>query len=245
MKLAIDIGNTSTSIGLFENHDIVKKNHFFSINEFVVFLDSISNYTMECVIISSVVPELTKSYSELLIDTYQYSVFIINHTLTNLSLHVAQPEMVGADRLCNIFAINKDYNVPAIIVDFGTATTYDVINSTGEFIGGAIATGVETSAEYLMKKAALLFRTNLIFPDTVIGIDTTTNIQSGVMFGAVDQVEGMIHRIKEETGVNYSIFLTGGFSKLIAPQLKIPHIIDIDLTLKGIIYIEEHNNYKK
>ena len=245
MKLAIDIGNTSISIGLFENHDIVKKAHFFSINEFIIFLDNISNYKVECAIISSVVPELTKSYVELLTDTYQYPIFLINHTLTNLSLQVAQPETVGADRLCNIFAIKRDYNVPAIIVDFGTATTYDVINSSGEFIGGAIATGVETSAEYLIDKATLLSKTNLIFPDTVIGIDTTTNIQSGVMFGAVDQVEGMIHRIQEETGVNYSIFLTGGFSKLIGQQLKIPHIIDIDLTLKGMIYIDEHNNYKK
>ena len=245
MKLAIDIGNTSTSIGLFDNHDIVKKTHFFSINEIKPFLDTIRNYNIESVIISSVVPELTNEYKDLLIDIYQYSTFVINHKLSNLSLQVAQPETVGADRLCNIFAVKKDYTLPAIIVDFGTATTYDVINHEGVFIGGAIATGIETSAKYLIDKAALLPKTNLIFPDSVIGVDTITNIQSGVMFGSVSQVEGMIHRIQEETGTNYSIFLTGGFSKLIGPKLNFSHTIDIDLTLKGIIYIYEYNNYKK
>ena len=245
MKLAIDIGNTSTSIGLFDNHNVVKKIYFSSINEFKPFLDTIRNYNIESAIISSVVPELTNEYKNLLIDIYQYTTFVINHKLSNLSLQVAQPETVGADRLCNIFAVKKDYNVPAIIVDFGTATTYDVINHEGIFIGGAIATGIETSAKYLIDKAALLPKTNLVFPDSVIGIDTVANIQSGVMFGAVDQVEGMINRIKEETNTDYSIFLTGGFSKLIGPRLKIHHTIDVDLTLKGIIYIYEYNNYKK
>ena len=242
MKLAIDIGNTSITMGLFEDHNIIKKAHFFSISECMVFLNSTKNYDIECAAISSVVPELTKEYTELLIETYQYSIFIINHRLTNLSLQVAQPETIGIDRLCNIFATKRDYNVPAIIVDFGTATTYDVLNKNGEFIGGAIATGVETSVQYLIDKAALLSNADLVFPDDVIGTDTTTNIQSGVMFGSVDQVEGMINRIKEKTNTDYSIFLTGGFSKLIAPKLKIKHTIDIDLTLKGIIYIYELNH---
>jgi len=245
MKLAIDIGNTTISIGLFDHYDIIKKTHFLSINEFYLFLDSINNYNIESVIISSVVPELTDAYQNLLVESYQYPVFVINYKTTDLLLHVSKPETVGVDRLCNIFAVKKDYSVPSIIVDFGTATTFDVINSEGIFIGGAIATGIETSAKYLINKAALLSETNLVFPDNVIGIDTTTNIQSGVMFGAVGQVEGMIQRIQEETEINYSIFLTGGFSKLISPKLKLHHTVDIDLTLKGIIYIYEHNNYKK
>ena len=239
MKLAVDIGNTATSIGLFDSYNIIKKTHFSSIDEFKIFLDSIKHYNIESIIISSVVPNLTDTYHKLLTETYQYSVFIINYKATDLLLHVSKPETVGVDRLCNIFAVKKDYNVPAIIVDFGTATTFDVINSKGIFIGGAIATGIEISAEYLINKAALLSETNLVFPNNVIGIDTATNIQSGVMFGAVGQVEGMIHRIQEETGESYSIFLTGGFSKLISPKIKLDHTIDIDLTLKGIIYIYE------
>ena len=244
MKLAIDIGNTAISIGLFDDYNIIKKIHFSSINEFPLFLDSIKNYDIESAIISSVVPELTNAYQDLLEESYQYSVFIINYKVTDLLLQVAEPKTIGVDRLCNIFALKKDY-IPSIIVDFGTATTFDVINSEGIFIGGAIATGVETSAEYLINKAALLSETNLVFPNNVIGIDTATNIQSGVMFGSVGQVEGMIHRIQEETEINHSIILTGGFSKLISPELNFDHTLDIDLTLKGIIYIYEHNNYKK
>jgi len=245
MKLAIDIGNTAISVGLFDDYDIIKKTHFSSINKFILFLDSIKNYDIESAIISSVVPELTDTYQNLLEENYQYPTFIINYKVTDLLLQVSKPETVGVDRLCNIFAVKKDYDIPAIIIDFGTATTFDVINSEGIFIGGAIATGIEISAEYLINKAALLSETNLVFPNNVIGIDTTTNIQSGIMFGAVGQVEGMIYRIQEETETNYSIFLTGGFSKLISPKLKLNHTVDIDLTLKGIIYIYEHNNYKK
>ena len=242
MKLAIDIGNTSTSIGLFDDYDIIKKNHFHTIDDFILFLNDIKKYHIECAIISSVVPHLTIAYKKILIKDYHFSVFIIDYKSSGLTLKVREPETVGPDRLCNIFAVIKDYDIPAIIVDFGTATTYDVINKNSEFIGGAIATGIETSAQYLIDKAALLSRTDLMFPDTIIGIDTISNIQSGVMFGALDQVEGMIQRIQKETNMDYLIFLTGGFSNLLAPQLSINHTVDIDLTLKGIIYIYDYNN---
>jgi len=242
MKLAIDIGNTSTTIGLFDNHNLLKKNHFNSTKDFLIFLNTIKIYKIQQTIISSVVPKLTKKYSKILNDTYGFNPFIINYKHTNLSTKVRAPETIGVDRLCNMFALKKDYSIPAIIIDFGTATTYDVINQNGEFLGGAIATGVELSAKYLIDNAALLNNTNLIFPKDAIGIDTATNIQSGIMFGAIDQVEGMVRRIKKETNQDYRIILTGGFSNLISSKLKVPHTIDIDLTLKGIIYIYEFNN---
>ena len=138
-------------------------------------------------------------------------------------------------------ATQNEYSIPAIIIDFGTATTYDVINNKNQFIGGAIAAGVETSANYLLSKAALLSDTDLLFPDNAIGVDTTTNIQSGIMFGAVDQVEGMIKRISLETNTEYFIILTGGFANLISPQLSFSHSVDQNLTLKGMIYIHESN----
>ena len=242
MKVVIDIGNTSATVGLFDNHNLLKKSHFNSTNDFIEFLNAIKSYNINQSIISSVVPELTKQYSEILIDLYSSSPFIINYKHTYLLTQVNKPETIGIDRLCNIIAVKNDYSYPAIIIDFGTATTYDVINNEGEFLGGAIATGIELSAKYLIDNAALLNKTNLVFPETAIGIDTTTNIQSGIMFGAIDQVEGMIRRIKKETNKDYQIILTGGFSKLISPKLKMSHTIDIDLTLKGIIYIYELNN---
>ena len=152
MKLAIDIGNTSTTIGLFDNHNLIKKNHFDSTKDFLVFLNTIKNYKIQQTIISSVVPKLTKKYSKILNDTYGFNPFIINYKHTNLSTKVSEPETIGVDRLCNMFALKIDYSTPAIIIDFGTATTYDVINQNGEFLGGAIATGVELSAKYLIEK---------------------------------------------------------------------------------------------
>ena len=242
MKLAIDIGNTSTTIGLFDNYNLLKKTHVLSIDESIDFFNTIKIYDVKQTIISSVVPDLTKKYDKILKDIYHWNSFVINFKHTALDTVVNEPETIGIDRLCNIEAVKKDYQTPAIIIDFGTATTYDVINSKNQFLGGAIATGIELSSKYLIDKAALLNKTNLIFPKQAIGIDTATNIQSGIMFGAIDQVEGMICRINKETNIEYNIILTGGFSKLISPQLNIPHTIDIDLTLKGIIYIFEYNS---
>ena len=115
-------------------------------------------------------------------------------------------------------------------------------NENGDFIGGAIAPGIKTSAEYLISKAALLNDIDLKFPKNIIGKDTKENIQSGIMYGAIDQVEGMIKRINNETKINNHIILTGGFSKLLSPKLKINHTLDMDLTLKGMIFIYESNN---
>ena len=149
---------------------------------------------------------------------------------------------MGCDRICNVAATIQLYNIPAIIVDFGTATTYDVVTHKSDFIGGVIAPGVKTSAEYLIQKAALLNNAELVFPENIIGENTTENIQSGIMYGAVDQIEGMVKRINKETQTNNNIILTGGFSKIIDPHLSIHHIHDIDLTLKGMILINESNS---
>ena len=118
---------------------------------------------------------------------------------------------------------------------------FHFINDNGEFIGGAIASGIETSAAYLIQKAALLSKTDLKFPENVIGVDTKENIQSGIMYGALDQVEGMIKRISNESDEEYNIILTGGLSTVLSPYLSLEHTLDLDLTLKGMIYIDEDN----
>ena len=241
MKLAIDIGNTSIACGLFSTNHLYKRIDIGSINLFKKFLDSLDNNKINRIIISSVVPDLTKNYQSILNNKYSCPINLINYKNSQLSLKVTTPSTVGNDRLCNIYAAIKLYNAPLIIVDFGTATTFDVINSNGEFIGGAIGAGIETSANYLINNAALLSPIDLQFPKNSIGIDTKENIQSGIMFGAIDQVEGMIKRIKNETITNYDIILTGGFSKLLSSYLSTKHILDIDLTLKGMIYIDDVN----
>ena len=188
------------------------------------------------------VPSLTLKYENQIKDFFNIDTFIINAENCKIKLEVTKPETVGADRICNVAAVKKIYNNPSIIVDFGTATTYDVVNKKGAFIGGAIAPGIKPSAEYLISKAALLKDTDLKFPKNIIGKNTKENIQAGIMFGAVEQVEGMITRLNTETKQNNQIILTGGFSKLLSPKLKISHTVDINLTLKGMIFIYESNN---
>ena len=128
MNLAIDIGNTSTTIGLFDNYNLLKKTHVLSIDESIDFFNTIKIYDIKQTIISSVVPDLTKKYDKILKNIYHWNSFVISYKHTDLDTIVNEPETIGIDRLCNIEAVKKDYSTPAIIIDFGTATTYDVIN---------------------------------------------------------------------------------------------------------------------
>ena len=185
MKLAIDIGNTSTTIGLFDNYNLLKKTHVLSIDESIDFFNTIKIYDVKQTIISSVVPDLTKKYDKILKDIYNWNSFVISFKHTALDTVVNEPETIGIDRLCNIKATVNLYKTPAITIDFGTATTFDVINAKGHFLGGAIATGLETSAQYLFNNAALLENTSLIFPENIIGKNTAENIQSGIMYGTI------------------------------------------------------------
>ena len=241
MKLTIDIGNTQIKIGVFNKSQLIDSFCFNSSQNIEQQFESIKKYNFSTSIISSVVPTLTSKYKQKVLKNLKIDSFIITNHNCKINLKVLAPETVGADRICNVAATLKLYNTPAIIVDFGTATTYDVVSKNGDFIGGIIAPGIKTSANNLIQKAALLNTTELIFPKNIIGENTTENIQSGIMYGALDQIEGMVKRIDKETQTNNNIILTGGFSKIIAPQLSIDHILDIDLTLKGMVFINESN----
>jgi len=242
MKLTIDIGNTQIKLGVFDKQKLINTICFSDNNEIYAKLETIKKSNPTISIISSVVPKLTSKYKDAIFELFGIDSFIINNQNCKINLKVPFPETVGSDRICNVVATIQLYNTPAIIVDFGTATTYDVVTQEGDFIGGVIAPGVKTSAEYLIQKAALLNNTELLFPENIIGKNTTENIQSGIMYGAVDQIEGMVKRINKETRTNNNIILTGGFSKIIAQHLSIHHILDIDLTLKGMIFINESNS---
>ena len=242
MKLAIDIGNTSISCGVFFNKKIIKRISLSSLDALHIFLTEINDLEISKIIISSVVPNLNKKYHKILSKKYSCPIIFIDYPMSNVQTIVPNPDTIGADRLCNICSATKLYKSPLIIIDFGTATTYDVINSKDIFVGGIIAPGIETSAKYLINDAALLSNTELKFPKNVIGTNTEENIQSGIMFGAVAQIEGIIKRIQAETNTHYSIILTGGFSELLSTNFSIKHIKDKDLTIKGIIYIDETNN---
>ena len=242
MKLALDIGNTQIKLGIFEHLKLIHTECFQHDDNQNINLNYIKKFKPTVSIISSVVPNLTDKYVKNIYNILGLDSLIVNNENCHLDLKVHEPNTVGADRICNVIATIKIYNKPAIVIDFGTATTYDVINKNGQFIGGIIAPGIKTSSQYLIEKAALLDYVDFEFPEKVIGKNTEDNIKSGIMFGAIDQIEGMIKRINNETKQNNNIILTGGFSKLISPKISLEHTCDIDLTLKGMILIHESNN---
>lgn len=243
MKIfAVDIGNTSTSCGLLYNNKILTRS-LFNKNEVSSLLSFIKLEENEAVVvISSVDPNQTALLKEELKST-NFKEYLISHSNCGLLMDVDYPDEVGADRICNSYAAKELYKVPCLVIDFGTATTYDVIDKDQRFIGGAIAPGIEVSSENLISRAALLDEVNYKIPKHAIGKNTLTNLQSGIVLGAVDAVHGMIQRIKNEVDNNeeLKIVLTGGFSRIISPMINIKHEINLDLTLVGInlIYLNE------
>ena len=234
--LLLDIGNTSIAYSITKNGkvtDIHRVENQEYINKFMKLFDfSHIDKTLIC----SVVPSISDS----VVDVLKYKdvdYFEINYTHAKTKLLVDKPSEVGNDRICNIMGA-KVINAPAIIIDFGTATTYDIINENGDFIGGAISPGIDISADYLINKAALLKTTAYIFPNSIIGTTTESNIQSGVMYGGLFSVIGMINSIKSELGnQDVEIIITGGFGKLISDKLDIKHKYIESLTMDGMLNI--------
>ena len=256
MMLLIDIGNTNTVCALYDGKSYVMNQRILP-NENIqsVLIDKLFDEGMisssnsaygnlNHIAISSVVPKMTDIYWKLFMKNYNIDSFIISHENAGITLKVDSHEEVGNDRICNVRAANEFTPKSCLVIDFGTATTYDVINDKQEFIGGAIAPGIDVSANYLIKKAALLKSATFKFPENIIGKNTSTNIQSGVMFGAINSIEGMISMIQNEIKSELSIILTGGFSQLISSKLSYKHILKPNLTLDGIRLIYKDNNEK-
>jgi len=241
MILLIDIGNTNTVCSIYDDKYI---NHIrIEPKENVLEkLKKIDDFNIKKIAISSVVPKQTKYYCKLLKSKYNINPFIVNHKNANVKLKVDDENEVGNDRICNVKAAVELTKKNCLVIDFGTATTYDVINKNQEFIGGAIAPGIDVSANYLIKKAALLKETTYKFPSKIIGKNTNTNIQSGVMFGAINSIEGMVSMIQKEIKSELFIILTGGFSQLISSKLSCKHILKPNLTMDGIRLILNENN---
>ena len=253
MMLLIDIGNTNTVCALYDGKSYVMNQRILP-NENIqsVLIDKLFDEGMisssnsaygnlNHIAISSVVPKMTDIYWKLFMKNYNIDSFIISHENAGVTLKVDSSQEVGNDRICNVRAANELTQKNCLVIDFGTATTYDVINNKQEFIGGAIAPGIEVSALYLIKKAALLKNTILKFPKNYIGQSTETNIQSGIMYSAVHSIEGMVQNIKKEINGKVDIILTGGFSQLISQKLSFKHSLNINLTIEGIRLIHEEN----
>ena len=243
MIFCIDIGNTNVVTALWDGNKYLDKNRNKSVLGTKGCIPYIDLTSVTKIIISSVVPKLTDEYLDILKEFSSVTPFVIDWKNCSLKLNVDLPHEVGVDRICNSLAAKILFGTPSVVVDFGSATTYDVIDENGIFIGGAIAPGIDISANNLIQNTALLKSAAFEFPQRAIGKNTKTNLQSGIMFGGIDAINGMLNRIQTEMKWNYfSIILTGGFSSLISPQLDRPHKLVPYLTLDGMRMIEEKNS---
>ena len=234
----IDIGNTNVVVGTYIQNKLKNIERFES--EISVLEQELKISNSCQIAISSVVPKINKYLTERFSENL---IFEVSHQNCGLCLDVDKPSEVGNDRICNIKSILELKLFPAIIIDFGSATTYDVIDAKGAFIGGSIAPGVDVSAQYLIKKAAQLKSITYQFPKKVIGKNTKTNLQSGIMYGGIDAINGMIKRIHYEISFKIkNIILTGGFAKILSSRISYEHIVAPELTINGIKLILEENN---
>jgi type III pantothenate kinase len=255
MLLAIDIGNTHSVFGVYRGSRLIADWRVTSMlqrtedevgTQVRLFLKEagISARDIKGVGISSVVPNLTDVFAMMARKYFSVEPLIISSSLNlGFKIHYDDPHSVGADRLCNAVAAHAAYGGPLIVIDFGTATTYDVVTAAGDYLGGVIAPGIETSAVDLHRRAAKLPKIELHFPRHIIGKDTVSSMQAGILYGAVDAMEGMVERIQEEIvareGKRAKVIATGGFSQLMARHSKLISACVPSLVLDGVRLIVE------
>jgi type III pantothenate kinase len=248
MLLAIDIGNTHTVLGTFRkgklsDHFRVGSNHALTADECGIMIRQLfPDYKkLKDVVICSVVPPLTPVYQEMSRQFLKIDPLVVRWDLPlGIKILYDDPSQVGADRIANAVAAYQIYGGPAIIVDLGTATTFDVILGRGEYLGGAIAPGLETSSLNLFHRAAQLFKVSLEKPQKAIGKTTEESLKSGIYFGAVAQIDGIVSRIREELRRKYRIkeeprvIATGGLAGLVSKDSKTIQKLHPTLTLEGL-----------
>ncbi|RSK25504.1 type III pantothenate kinase [Bacillus sp. HMF5848] len=253
MILVLDVGNTNTVVGVYENDEL--KHHWrFETNrnktedEYGMLIKSLFEHVslsfsnIDGIIISSVVPPIMFSLERMCNKYFYIAPLIVGPGIkTGLDIKYANPREVGADRIVNAVAGIQLYGSPLIIVDFGTATTYCYINEKKQYMGGAIAPGIGISTEALYNRAAKLPRIEIVRPEQIIGQNTVSAMQAGILFGYVGQVEGIVKRMKAESQSEPTIVATGGLASLIANESDVIDIVDPFLTLKGLQLIFKRN----
>ena len=255
MILAVDVGNTQTVLGLFEGTELdchwrIHTNAALTADEIRVKIagllagDGREWGDVERVVLSSVVPALTTSYERIALETTQVPPMVVGPGLkTGMPIRYDNPHEVGADRIVNGLAAFAEHGGPVVVVDFGTATTLDVVDGEGAYLGGAIAPGVETSAEALFARAARLSKVDLEPPDRVIGRNTRESVQAGLVLGEAVMIDGLVRRVWEELGVESTpVVATGGLAESMSGQCETITHVDGDLTLRGLQMIYELNS---
>jgi type III pantothenate kinase len=253
MILVIDVGNTNVVLGLFKGEQMV---HHYRIStdrsatadEYGILMYNMFQHAgvaldqIEGIIISSVVPPLMFALESLCKKYFNKEPFIVGPGIkTGLNIKYENPREVGADRIVNAVAAIELYGAPLIVIDFGTATTFDYIDEKGHYIGGAISPGIGISTEALYQRASKLPRIELVKPKSVVGRNSIHSMQAGIIYGYAGQVDGIVNRIKQEFGNQPKVIATGGLAELIADESSTIEEINPLLTLQGLRIIYERN----
>ena len=257
MILTMDIGNTNIKTALFDGENMVQywrlsTNKQMSSDEYGILLANLFRHNdldmkdVSGIIISSVAPSINFTIEHMVQNYFGIQpMMVVPGIKTGINLKYDNPRELGSDRIANAVAAWELYGGPCIFIDFGTATTFGVVSREGEFLGGAIAPGLKLAAEALTERAAKLPRFELSKPESVIGRNTVTNMQAGIVYGYIGQVNYLVGRMKKELGdPNAKVIATGGLAVLVADESRVIDVMDGLLTLKGLCLIYEKNAQK-
>ncbi|MBI4181226.1 MAG: type III pantothenate kinase [Chloroflexi bacterium] len=246
MLLAVDIGNTNVTFGVFDGEKLcvtwrIATNIDQMPDEYASFLLNLLHHQglktsdIKEVALCCVVPPLLHTFEELSKRYFHVSPLVVGPGIkTGVRIHADNPREVGTDRIVNTAAAHHLYTGPVIVVDLGTGTTFDIVSREGDFVGGVIAPGIAIAAQALYTRAAALPRVELVHPQKAIGTNTITAMQSGIVFGYTGLVEGLLVRIQQELGEKALVVATGGYAELIARGTKVIDEVNPDITLVGL-----------
>ena len=253
MLLVIDVGNTTTVIGVYDGEELVHDwrvrtviDH--TVDEYGMLIynlyktSRLSSKVVKAIIISCVVPPMLNILQPVCQKYFHIEPLVVGPGIkTGMPILYDNPREVGADRIVNAVAAYDKYKRDLIIVDFGTATTFDYISSRGEYLGGCIAPGIKIASEALFEKAAKLPRVEFARPKCVVTKDTVSGMQAGIIFGYAGLVDGIVERMREEVKGHPLVIATGGLARVVASETKTIEIVDEMLTLEGLrlIYLRE------
>src|SRR6267378_5326236 len=254
MLLVVDVGNTQTHFGTFRGEELLKHWRFATVRQStadelgaalrnLLLIRGYDFSELETSIVSSTVPQLEPEWTAMARRYLGHEMLVVGPgTKTGLAIRYDNPREIGADRLVNAVAIRERVDGSAVCVDFGTATTFDVVSHDGEYIGGSLMTGIEISLEALTERGARLPKVDLAPPKSVIGKNTIDAIRSGVVYGYAGAIDAIMRRLYDELGERTDVVATGGLARLVVPYTEEIEEVDDLLTLTGLRLLHERNS---